>query len=268
MWTGQYLFLHYYEMDDVVFMSLKEKFERDQRQQVAEQAAIAKENDFYRRMFEEVGIQGEKNRSWSALYKHTLPVELPPEHQALIDEFVELCPPKAWQKAPDKVNREYASAVWKGYPSYSTYLEAEYLNHWSKHEYIGQVKLSDGSVHVYSEPLRLTLNVGSQDKLVRSFLISSFFLTERAEEKAVSFGIEKVLQEMQAKLDCLHQHKYGTGEFVHYQYPGRLEYESQDVYIFRDKTLYDLGDGKGAPYKRSKEDFERLLLSKLKQFSR
>lgn len=246
-------------------MSLKEALERDQVQQ----AASAKADDFYQRMFEEAGIPSEKVRlrgGGAKLYKDSLPIKLPPEHQALIDEFVELCPPKAWKKAPDKVNREYASAVWTGYPS--TYLKAEYGLGW--HEvYIGQIKLSDGSVHVYSEPLRLTLNVGSKDKLVRPFLISSFFSSYSADEKALSFGIEKVLQEMQTKLDHLHRHKYGTGEYVCLPYDGCYEYGRQgNVHIFRDKNLYDLGDRRGAPYQRNKKDFERLLLSELKKYSK
>lgn len=245
-------------------MSLKEQFEIAQSQQ----AAAAKTDDYCQRMFEELGLQSKTIRSCGGgakLYKNTLPIELRPEYQALIDEFIEICPFEAWKKSPDKVDRAAASCRWKG----SDHLGApQYL--WAFYHgcYTSQIKLSDGSIHLYNfDILSPGLNLGSECDLVKP----SLFFYEREKEKMRLSGIEKVLQEAQAKLDHLRQYKYGTGEFVHlkyrHRYSDRSDYDTH-IYLFREKSLYALGNLYYAPYKEDRNEFERWLLAELNRLNK
>ena len=255
-------------------MSLKEKYESSQSQWAAEakraQNQQVAEADFLQRcqrMYEELGLQTSDGIS-EKLYKDTLPIELPPEYQALIDEFIEICPSKAWEKSPDpQVDRAAAHCKWgEGWPD-SRHLRASCG---IKDSYISQVKLSDGSIHLYySNLLSVNLDLGVESDLVKP---STFFYERKKEEVRLS-GIEKVLQEMQAKLDRLRQHRYGTGEFIHLSY--LPEYRDHDqvvhMYLFRDKNLYASKDSISnlklyGPHKESKDEFERWLLDELKKF--
>ena len=86
-------------------MGLKESLERERM----EELEAAETRNYYRRMLEEVGMQdGDPER----VYQLTLPVKLLPEGQAMIDEFVELCPAKAWKRFPEKADRAAASCRW------------------------------------------------------------------------------------------------------------------------------------------------------------
>lgn len=250
-------------------MSLKEKFERNQSQWAAEakraqnqQVAEADFRQRCQRMYEELGLQTSDGIS-EKLYKDTLPIELPPEYQALIDEFIEICSSKAWEKSPDpQVDRAVAYCKWgEGWPD-SRHLRASCG---IKDSYISQVKLSDGSIHLYySNLLSVNFDLGVESDLVKP---STFFYERKMEEVRLS-GIEKVLQEMQTKLDCLRQHKYGTGEFIHLSYLHPND-SVRHIYLFRDKNLHDLKKDDHAyyaPYKQDKDKFERWLLDELKKF--
>lgn len=239
-------------------MSLKEALERQQQQ-----TAAAKTEEYYRRMLEEVGMRGGVQ-----LYKDTLPIELPPEYQALIDEFVELCPPKAWKRAASKADPASVSCSWDG-DSLTAYYQGG--------TYVGQVKLSDGSVHIKRDNMRLQSESGHRSAPAKR----RFFA--RAEKANAydpqSSGRERILREAQEKIDQWHRLQYGSGEYVRltYSIPGSNYDSDYEVYLFREKNLYDLGDFLGksdyacrtyAPYNKQKNEFEQWLLLYLNIFSR
>ncbi len=244
-------------------MSLKEIMEKERMQQ----AEAAKTEEYYRKMYEAVGaVDVVYHNSYQHSYKETFPVELSPEHQVLIEEFIEMCPPKAWIRLSDKVDRAAASCDWDS----RGMLCAKYRSQ----DFFGQVKLPDGTVHIARYEPKLDLELGECWDLVKQ---RRFFLKAQKteEEKVRRAGLERVLQEMQQRFDRYHKFQYGAGEYVRmdYIYPHSEYDEKFTVLLFRDGTMYeyikpyDHIRQQYAPFLRNKDTFEKWLISYLKNNS-
>lgn len=233
-------------------MSLQEALERDRLQQA--EAARAQERQ--RKLYEEAGISGCRIGP--------RPVELPPEHQALIDEFVKLCPARVWQKLPEKADRRSASCNWD-----RGTLVAECRGG----EFWGQVKLPDDeTIHIIQYKLMLRLELEDPRPQVKQ---RRFFrkAQEQEEEQVRQAALERVLQEARQKIDLWRRSQYGSGESVCLTYfPSSDCDETYKVFLFRDGTMYDLGQFESlrrehAPYRKSRDILEQWLLGYLRQWT-
>lgn len=251
-------------------MSLKEALERERMQL----DAFAKTEDFCRKLFEEVGMcdgAEHDHAFYQRSYEQTLPEKLPPEYQALVDEFVELCPPKAWKKCPERADRALTFCDWAWDDEGN--LTAEYRGE----TLFGQVKLSDGSLHIKRCEMYSRRNLGKYSDLVKH-RHRFFSKAQNAEAERVRFSArESILQEAQRKMDGFHRFLYGSGEYVCLPYSiPHGDYDDRcHVCIFREKVLYDLGKdanpgykgGGDAPFRKGIDAFENWLLIRLKGLS-
>ena len=117
-------------------MSLREEYDQivQAKNEARKQAEDISAKDHL--LCEEV-LELYKERKMGGMYHYSLPIQLPPESRALVQELIELCPQKAWETAPETMDASMVRTM-PGEERYWYNTRTQYL----------QVRLADGSIHI------------------------------------------------------------------------------------------------------------------------
>ncbi len=165
-------------------------------------------------------------------YYYSLPVSLPPESQKIIQELIEVCPPKFWEGPPTTITLNDIRVL--------TY-EREY----SVYKYFPlQYRLPDGSVHV---------GVGEVYPKKRVYEKPAFRFTEKGRKEAERQALENERQKAFKILEPIVRQEVeriksdsrivGARESISIRYrSARWNYDDNldnELIIFQDGTVYD-----------------------------
>ena len=147
-------------------MSLKEEAERILRHEQQVKDAAERTAIYYRKLCEEIPTWW--SRDPQIAYELTLPVKVPSELQALLQEFMEAWPDNAWNVLPAKADPSKAVCGWI-VNKLDNELRAQYKDDF---KYCSKVQLSDGSIHVIECPgINLYKCMGQEYELVTGGLL-------------------------------------------------------------------------------------------------
>lgn len=193
------------------------------------------------------------------MYDYSLPVQLPPESRALVDELISLCPPAAWKRVPSAVDP--SEICYYSKPNY----DYGYRYHTDSH-YL-QYRLPDGSVHIgqielsveegliyVKEPFRLTTRgqAAAREAAQKE--------SERLTKELVFRKAQQALEETITRNPML----VDSREYIDHPFSSGMRYPWSDygdtfvnyIVIFRDGTVYD-----PYPMRQNEDRFHRPLAS-------
>lgn len=259
-------------------MGLKEELERRQM----EQNTAQNRREQCKKMYEEIyGRIIPDAMGYDSRYTGSLPVQLSPEQQAVVDEFVELCPQSEWEDVPAMSELEHWSFKWEktygGAQEYSMLfciLPENMRQMAPRHRYDGvpydmKVRFSDGSIHHMAFDTRqkdsamsLEELVGHPIKLSLLDKIKGIGEKSKAREEIIATSLERKRKE----LENLQKHAYGTQKSVCLEWVIDDEYRKQKIYIFQDKAIFSYGGYRNRDiFKTEIKYFSRLFLEKLER---
>lgn len=181
-----------------------------------------------------------KGREMGGMYHYSLPIQLPPESRALVQELIEICPQKAWKTVSATADASMIGTM----PSQEKYwydTRTQYL----------QVRLSDGSIHIGKFEFFLEKRTG--------YVKPAFRLTRQGKEAAEAAAkeagrrqaVNAIIQEAQRVLTqkiAQNSRITGSREWIALSYTSNIPHlssidedakETNWIVIFRDGTVYD-----------------------------